>query len=428
MAVVGQGKPHDHLAIGDDSFRHPGAGGNGDLQVAGPDLRHDLDRGGWRNFDERRCLTVLFRLPFPEFQHYAIGEDTHPYYDEYAQENYESLECLHEFAQYRPEMTAPAETLNHRIEEAEAGQRLDRVLAARHPDISRTRLKALIEEGRVSGDGATITEPSYRVKPGQTFTTQVPEAAPYEPEGQEIPLDILYEDSELIVIDKQAGLVVHPAPGNLDLTLVNALIAHCGDSLSGIGGVRRPGIVHRLDKGTSGVMVAAKTDLAHHVLSRQFEKRTAERAYLALVWGMPMPSQGRIEGNIGRDPRHRKKMAIVPEGKGKPAATNYRIVKRYGVWASLVECRLETGRTHQVRVHMTHLGYPLVGDPLYGRATKARVKGLPDNVVEAMRGFPRQALHARLLAFKHPESKEMLSFESELPNDMKSLCDILESI
>ncbi len=318
--------------------------------------------------------------------------------------------------------------LNHRIEEAEAGQRLDRVLAARHPEFSRTRLKALIEEGRVSGDGATITEPSYRVKPGQTFTTQVPEAAPYEPEGQEIPLDILYEDSELIVIDKQAGLVVHPAPGNLDLTLVNALIAHCGDSLSGIGGVRRPGIVHRLDKGTSGVMVAAKTDLAHHALSRQFEKRTAERAYLALVWGMPTPSQGRIEGNIGRDPRHRKKMAIVPEGKGKPAATNYRIVKRYGVWASLVECRLETGRTHQVRVHMTHLGYPLVGDPLYGRATKARVKGLPDNVVEAMRGFHRQALHARLLAFKHPESKEMLSFESELPNDMKSLCDILESI
>lgn len=318
--------------------------------------------------------------------------------------------------------------MTHRIEEAEAGQRLDRVLAARHPDFSRSRLKALIEEGLVSADGATITEPSYRVKPGQTFATHVPEAAPYEPVGQDIPLDVLYEDSQLIVIDKPVGLVVHPAPGNPDLTLVNALIAHCGDSLSGIGGVRRPGIVHRLDKDTSGVMVAAKTDLAHHALSLQFEKRTAERAYLAVVWGMPMPSQGRIEGNLGRDPRHRKKMAVVPEGKGKYAATNYRIVKRYGVWASLVECRLETGRTHQVRVHMAHIGYPLIGDPLYGRATKARVKGLSDDVVEMTRNFPRQALHARLLAFEHPESGEMLSFETELPDDMKTLCEILENI
>jgi 23S rRNA pseudouridine1911/1915/1917 synthase len=325
-------------------------------------------------------------------------------------------------------MTAPAQILTHRIEEAEAGQRLDRVLAARHPDFSRSRLKALIEEGRVSADGATITEPSYRVKQGQTFTTQVPEAEPYEPEGQEIPLDILYEDSELIVIDKPAGLVVHPAPGNPDLTLVNALIAHCGDSLSGIGGVRRPGIVHRLDKDTSGVMVAAKTDRAHHALSRQFEERTAERAYLAVVWGAPAPAQGRVEGNIGRDPRNRKKMAIVGEGRGKPAATNYRLVKRYGIWASLVECRLETGRTHQVRVHMTHIGHSLVGDQLYGRATRSRTKGLPEDVVEAMRGFPRQALHARLLAFDHPVTGERLSFETELPSDMKKLCDILESV
>ena len=326
------------------------------------------------------------------------------------------------------EMTSPAKILTHRIEEDQIGQRLDRVLAACHPDLSRSRLKALIEEGRVSANGATITEPSYRVKHGQTFATQVPEAAPYEPVGQDIPMEILYEDSELIVINKPAGLVVHPAPGNPDLTLVNALIAHCGDSLSGIGGVRRPGIVHRLDKDTSGVMVAAKTDLAHHALSRQFEKRTAERAYLAVVWGMPMPSQDRIEGNIGRDPRNRKKMAVVREGKGKTAATNYRIVKRYGVWASLVECRLETGRTHQVRVHMAHAGYPLVGDPLYGRATKGRIKGLPDEVVRALREFPRQALHARLLAFEHPESGEELSFETELPDDMKKLCDILETV
>lgn len=430
LAVVTQGKPYDQLAVGDHCLRHPRTGGNGNLQVTRPDLGHDGNRTGRNNLDEGRRLrpAILFRLPFLEFQHYAVGEDTHPDYDEDAQENYESLECLHGFAQYRPEMTAPAEILTHRIEEVEAGQRLDRVLAARHPDLSRSRLKVLIEEGRVSGDGATITEPSYRVKPGQTFTTEVPEATPYEPEGQEIPLQILYEDSELIVIDKPAGLVVHPAPGNPDLTLVNALIAHCGDSLSGIGGVRRPGIVHRLDKDTSGVMVAAKTDRAHHALSRQFEKRTAERAYLAVVWGMPTPGQDRIEGNIGRDPRNRKKMAVVQEGKGKPAATNYKIVKRYGVSASLVECRLETGRTHQVRVHMTHIGHPLVGDPLYGRATKARVKGLPDDVLEKMRGFPRQALHARLLAFDHPASGERLSFESEIPSDMKNLCHILENI
>jgi 23S rRNA pseudouridine1911/1915/1917 synthase len=325
-------------------------------------------------------------------------------------------------------MTAPAEILTNIIEKGEAGQRLDRVLAARHPELSRSRLKTLIEDGRVSADGETITEPSYRVKPGQSFITLVPPAEPCEPEGQEIPLDILYEDSELIVIDKPAGLVVHPAPGNPDLTLVNALIAHCGESLSGIGGVRRPGIVHRLDKDTSGVMVAAKTDQAHHALSRQFEERSAERAYSALVWGVPAPAQGRIESNIGRDPRNRKKMAAFGRSKGKPAATNYRVVKRYGAWASLVECRLETGRTHQVRVHMAHIGHPLVGDPLYGRATRGRIKGLPDEAADAMRHFSRQALHARLLAFTHPTSGERLSFETEMPSDMKNLCDILENV
>jgi 23S rRNA pseudouridine1911/1915/1917 synthase len=323
-------------------------------------------------------------------------------------------------------MTGREEILTHRVEDSEAGQRLDRILAARHTDLSRSRLKALIEEGRVSADGVTITEPSYRVKPGQSFVTTVPEATPYAPQGQAIPLDILYEDSEIIVIDKPAGLVVHPAPGNPDLTLVNALIAHCGYSLSGIGGVRRPGIVHRLDKDTSGIMVAAKTDRAHHALSRQFEKRTAERAYLAVVWGVPTPASGRIEGNIGRDPRNRKKMTVVRDDRGKPAATGFRRVRRFGTVASLVECRLETGRTHQVRVHMTHAGHPLVGDPLYGRTTRARIKGLPETVVEALRGFPRQALHARLLAFDHPESGERMRFEAEIPSDMKELCDILE--
>ena len=276
-------------------------------------------------------------------------------------------------------------------------------------------------------DGKTITEPSYRVKPGQTFVTTVPEAAPYAPEAQAIPLEILYEDSELIVINKQAGLVVHPAPGNPDLTLVNALIAHCGYSLSGIGGVRRPGIVHRLDKDTSGVMVAAKTDRAHRALSHQFAERTAERAYLAVVRGIPVPAAGRIEGSIGRDSHNRKKMAVVREDKGKPAATNYKRLKRLGTAASLVECRLESGRTHQVRVHLTHIGHPLVGDPLYGRASRAGIKNLPPTVVDALRGFARQALHARLLAFDHPESSKRLIFETEMPKDMKELCDILES-
>jgi 23S rRNA pseudouridine1911/1915/1917 synthase len=324
-------------------------------------------------------------------------------------------------------MTGREDILTHIVADDEAGQRLDRVLAARHTDLSRSRLKALIEEGRVSADGVTITEPSYRVKPGQAYTTAVPEAAPYAPRGQAIPLQVLYEDSEIIVIDKPAGLVVHPAPGNPDLTLVNALIAHCGYSLSGIGGVRRPGIVHRLDKDTSGILVAAKTDRAHIALSRQFEKRTAERAYLAVVWGVPTPASGRIEGNIGRDPRNRKKMTVVRADKGKPAATGYRRLKRFGTIASLVECRLETGRTHQVRVHMTHAGHPLIGDPLYGRATRARNKGLPAPVVGALRSFPRQALHARLLGFDHPESGERMCFEADIPKDMNDLCDILEN-
>jgi len=325
-------------------------------------------------------------------------------------------------------MAAPENILVHTVEEDEGGQRLDRVLAGCHPVLSRSRLKTLIEEGRVSVGGQTITEPSYRVKPGQTCATIVPEAEPCVPQGQAIPLDILYEDAELVVIDKPAGLVVHPAPGNPDLTLVNALIAHCGDSLSGIGGVRRPGIVHRLDKDTSGVMVAAKTDAAHRSLTRQFERKTAERAYLALVWGVPVPPAGRIEGNIGRDPRNRKKMAVVGAGRGKAAATNYRVVRRFRDRASLVECRLETGRTHQVRVHLTHIGHAVVGDPLYGRISRARIKDLPGTVVEALRSFSRQALHATLLAFNHPETGERLSFESALPKDMNELCDILESI
>ena len=325
-------------------------------------------------------------------------------------------------------MTVSEEVLTYRVAGDAAGQRLDRVLAAHFPQMSRSRLKVLIEDGRVSADGETITEPSYRVKHGQTFATIVPEPVACEPAPQAIPLDVLYEDAELLVIDKPAGLVVHPAPGNPDLTLVNALLAHCGSSLSGIGGVRRPGIVHRLDKDTSGVMVVAKTDVAHRALSQQFEARTVERAYLAAVRGVPMPPSGRIVGNIGRDPRNRKKMAVVADRRGKPAATNYRLLRRLGKAASLVECRLESGRTHQVRVHMAHRGHPLIGDPLYGKGKRAWMKGLPESVIEALRDFPRQALHAAALGFDHPKSAERLRFETEMRKDMKDLCDILETV
>jgi 23S rRNA pseudouridine1911/1915/1917 synthase len=325
-------------------------------------------------------------------------------------------------------MTVSEEVLTYRVAGDAAGQRLDRVLAAHFPELSRSRLKVLIEDGRVSADGETITEPSYRVKHGQTFATIVPEAVACEPAPQAIPLDVQYEDKELLVIDKPAGLVVHPAPGNPDMTLVNALLAHCGSSLSGIGGVRRPGIVHRLDKDTSGVMVVAKTDTAHRALSRQFEARSAERAYLAAVRGVPMPPSGRIVGNIGRDPRNRKKMAVVADRRGKPAATNYRVLRRLGKCASLVECRLESGRTHQVRVHMAHLGHPLIGDSLYARGNRGWMKGLPDSVIEALRAFPRQALHAAALGFDHPASGNRLHFETDMPKDMKDLCGILESV
>jgi 23S rRNA pseudouridine1911/1915/1917 synthase len=247
------------------------------------------------------------------------------------------------------------------------------------------------------------------------------------PEAQEIPLEILHEDAQLVVIVKPAGLTVHPAPGNPDKTLVNALIAHCGASLSGIGGVARPGIVHRLDKDTSGVMVVAKTDAAHHSLTAQFQGRTIERAYLALVWGVPRPASGRIEGAIGRSTRDRKKMAVVSRG-GKAAATRYRTLRTFGRAASLIECRLETGRTHQIRVHMTHLGHPLVGDPAYGRARHRAAPELPPAARNMLDGFRRQALHAAVLGFDHPESGRRLRFEAPIPADFANLLNSLEEI
>jgi len=278
----------------------------------------------------------------------------------------------------------------------------------------------LIKDGQVISSGATITDPSYRVKPDQTFRLTIPQATPAIPRGQAIALDVVYEDAALIVINKPAGMVVHPAPGNPDSTLVNALIAHCGDSLSGIGGVMRPGIVHRLDKDTSGIMVAAKTDAAHQGLTVQFASRTLSRIYQALVWGLPSPTADRIEVNIGRNPQNRIKMAVVPRG-GRTAITHYRVLRNLDGAASLVECRLETGRTHQIRVHLEHIGYPVIGDQTYGRSGRRRRAELSPQTQDAVAGFSRQALHAWSLAFRHPMSDEDLRFETALPDDMKRL-------
>jgi 23S rRNA pseudouridine1911/1915/1917 synthase len=324
---------------------------------------------------------------------------------------------------------AGAETCT--VPPAEAGARLDRFLAgaltATDAAPSRSRIKALLQDGMVSRDGATITDPSHRVKPGERYRVTLPAPEDATAKPQAIALTVVYEDADLLVIDKPAGLVVHPGPGQPDSTLVNALLAHCGDSLSGIGGVKRPGIVHRLDKDTSGLIVVAKNDETHHALAAQFAGRTIDRAYLAVVWDVPAPPAGRIEGNIGRHPQQRKKMAVVAAGRGKAAATRYRVLKRFGETASLIECRLETGRTHQIRVHMAHAGHPLIGDPVYGRRTPARTKSLSPGTLDAIRSFSRQALHARLIGFDHPSTGERLIFESEPPNDMRALIRSLES-
>jgi len=315
------------------------------------------------------------------------------------------------------------ETL-YRLNAGDTRARLDKFLADALPDISRTRLKGLIESGHVRVGGETIAEPAYRVKPEAEIELTVPQATTEAaPVAQAMALDIHYEDDDLIVIDKPAGLVVHPAPGNPDHTLVNALVAQCGDSLSGIGGVRRPGIVHRLDKDTSGLLVAAKNDAAHAGLSKLFAVHDLERAYLALVWGSPAPAQGSIEGNIGRSPKNRKKMAVVPRG-GREARTHYRVREHLAnsCW-SLVECRLETGRTHQIRVHLATKGHKVVGDPLYGGRRGGGLKALPDEAAKALKNWHRQALHAYRLAFRHPLSGDQMEFASAPPSDMQALLD-----
>jgi len=324
---------------------------------------------------------------------------------------------------------------------AAAGERLDRLLAGSSPDLSRSRWRQLIDEGRVTlvetdgapRTGATIKDPNHRVKPGEHYRIDIPAPAPAAPQGQDIPLAVVYEDDDVIVIDKPAGLVVHPAAGNPDGTLVNALIAHCGASLQGVGGERRPGIVHRLDKDTSGLIVAAKNERAMNSLAKQFAGHTIERAYHALVWGSPRLGEGRIETQIGRNPFDRKRMGVMRSG-GKEAVTRYRVLERFGEatrpLASLIECRLETGRTHQIRVHLTHLGHALIGDPTYGRARQAPRAKTPEQeaAFRMVTEFPRQALHARVLGFQHPSLHKTIRFESDYPADMAGLLAALKSL
>jgi 23S rRNA pseudouridine1911/1915/1917 synthase len=316
------------------------------------------------------------------------------------------------------------------VDERTAGERLDRALAAALPALTRSRVKALIESRRVAladpsdQTGRTVEEPSRKVKTGERYVVDIPEPEAAEPEPQAMALDILFEDDDLIVLNKPAGLVVHPAPGNPDKTLVNALLAHCGASLSGIGGVRRPGIVHRLDKDTSGVMVAAKNDATHHALSKLFAAHDLTRIYQALVWGAPKEKQGTIDAAIGRHPVDRKRMSVRTTS-GRRAVTEYWLEKRFGPplapVASLMGAKLYTGRTHQVRVHLAHIGCPVVGDPVYGRRRNTTGPG-------SLKSFERQALHAAVLEFRHPRTHRKMTFATELPHDMAKLVAELNSV
>ena len=311
---------------------------------------------------------------------------------------------------------------------AQDGERMDRALVAElapaHPTLTRSRLKTLIEDRAVQIDGATVSEPSRRVKQGQAFTLALPAPDPGGIAAQAMDLDIVHEDEDVVVVDKPPGLVVHPAAGNPDHTLVNALLAHCGDSLRAVGGIGRPGIVHRLDKDTSGLMVAAKTELALLDLSRQFAAHSVERVYQAVVWGLPA-IEGEIDAAIGRARTDRKKMAVRGIG-GKPALTRFRVLQALaGGACAHVACRLATGRTHQIRVHMASIGHPLLGDPVYGRSAGRR-RALPSAAAAAAAAFPRQALDAVVLGFVHPRSGKPLRFERPLRGDIMALLRSLD--
>ena len=318
---------------------------------------------------------------------------------------------------------------------ADAGERLDRLLAARIEALSRSRIQALMRQGAVTLGGRTIGDPGHRVKPGDEVCVQLPEPEPASPAAESIPLGIVFEDAHLVVVDKPAGLVVHPAAGHASGTLVNALIAHCGDSLSGIGGVRRPGIVHRLDKDTSGLLVVAKTDAAHKGLTEQFAAHGFDgrmhRRYVALVWGTPRPPRGRIEAPLGRHPNNRKRIAVVKAG-GRDAVTHYETAESFAdvdgkPAASRLGLTLETGRTHQIRVHMEHVGHPLLGDPTYGSSFKASARRLSEAAQAALATLGRQALHAAELGFEHPATRRKMRLTSPLPADMAALIEALRS-
>jgi 23S rRNA pseudouridine1911/1915/1917 synthase len=311
-----------------------------------------------------------------------------------------------------------SQTIDIRLQPAHAGWRLDRALAAAVPTLSRERLKTLIRTGAVESAGKPLRDPATKVRGDESFRVAVPEPEPAHNEPQDIPLTIVFEDQHLLVVDKPAGLVVHPAAGNLDGTLVNALLHHCGGSLSGIGGVARPGIVHRIDKDTSGLLVVAKTDVAHEGLAKQFAAHSIDRRYLAIVSGVPRSNGGKVDAPRARSATNRKKIAIVEGSRGKRAVTHW---SRLNVLkdAALVQCRLETGRTHQVRVHMASIGHPLLGDPVYGRSGKGHGKLLKELQ------FHRQALHAAELGFTHPVTKHRLSFSSPMPPDMQELFNAL---
>ncbi|WP_297731396.1 RluA family pseudouridine synthase [uncultured Maricaulis sp.] len=335
-------------------------------------------------------------------------------------------------------MTEIAETRSFEVEPDDAGARLDRWLADQIDTLSRSRIKALIEEGHLAVGGAVLTDPSAKILSGATYTLGIPVPRADTPRPEPMDLDVLHEDSDLIVLVKPAGLSVHPAAGNWTGTLVHGLLHHCAGSLSGIGGVERPGIVHRLDKETSGVMVVAKSDAAHQGLSAQFARHTVERAYIAFTRNAPSPKAGRIETQIARSSRDRMKYEVPHDPNseaGKHAITNYTTLKRYGQtvgaaigtgMAAKVECRLETGRTHQIRVHMAHINSPLLGDPVYGQKRGRLLEH--DDESGTLKTFRRQALHAAILGFKHPVTGEALRFQTDLPDDMKRVEAILETL
>jgi len=310
--------------------------------------------------------------------------------------------------------------------------RLDKALATLIPEFSRSRIKALILEKRVTINGAVKSTASFKVEEGQTLTIDIPEAVDDTPQPENIPLDIVYEDDDLIVVNKSADMVVHPAVGHLTGTLVNAILYHCGDSLSGIGGVKRPGIVHRLDRETSGLMVVAKHDDAHHGLSDQLKDRSLSRVYKAFAWHAPNLIKGFVDEPIGRHASNRLKMAIM-KSTGREAKTHYFIKEKYGDAACVCECKLESGRTHQIRVHMQHIRCSIIGDPLYGQADQEgrallKREGYEPEIIDEIMNFPRQALHAHQIGFIHPVSGEEMSFTADMPEDMQKLENNLKSI